>query len=89
VDLFGFPGASITGLAVSECSFIPVNTSVGELLLDVTDPNRFIDTGFRLHAQPVIPRLDVLGRVFRVMVVIALSPSGLQLTNALEVTIGF
>ena len=90
IDLSGFPGANITVVGVSEGPFAAIQTAFGELLVNAGSPGFFLDVGFGLHGQPILPLVNQIGRTYRAQGAVVLSGgAGVQFTNALVVKTGF
>ena len=89
VDLSGFPGANFTVLVISSNATLPLPSTFGELLVDLTDPAAIVTVSFGLHALPVPKDTFILGKTFHSQAAVFQSLGAPQLTNGIDVIPGF
>jgi len=87
IDTASFPGTAATAIAMSTAPTPPLPSPLGEVLVD---PSRLVlvDVSNAAHSVGLPLNLDLVGLTAYTQGVIA-APSGVRLTNAVDITIGF
>ncbi len=87
-DLSGHPGTSATFVLASRAAFGPLAIPAGEVLIDPAQLIRPLLTGAGFHVVPIPDDPALAGLVVHTQGLIQ-TPAGMQLTNGLDLTVGY